>query len=105
MMRSSAQRDRCTDRIDAQAAVSSAKSLSDTASMEFGEAPPAKPSAAASAGRSSPKACPASAPEPSGITSSRASASSRRPKSRCHAHACESSQCDHRTGCAGCRCV
>mmetsp|Transcript_6470 Transcript_6470/g.24417 ORF Transcript_6470/g.24417 Transcript_6470/m.24417 type:complete len:266 (+) Transcript_6470:756-1553(+) len=64
-----------------------------------------KPRSAARAWRSTPNGFPASAPLPSGSVFTRGAKSAIRMSSRCHAAACDSSQCDHRTVCADCRCV
>jgi hypothetical protein len=83
MMRSSAKRERWTDRRDAHDRVSMMKSRSETASMLLGVGPE-KPRALASAARSSPKACPASAPLPSGIMLMRRATSEALSASLCH---------------------
>ena len=78
---SSAKRDRCTAVIAAAERVSSAKSRSDTASIELAIGP-SKPSAFAVALRSMGKAVPASAAAPSGEWFNRLRASRKRPRSR-----------------------
>ena len=80
-IKSSAMRDRCDSSSAARKRYSAAKSRSETASIEFRVAR-AKPSDLASASRSTGSGVPASAPEPSGHSSPRATASRRRARSR-----------------------
>src|SRR5436190_1740974 len=81
MTTSSAKRDRCVPASAAAARNSTAKSRSETASIEFA-AGRSKPSAAAVRSRSIGKAVPASAAAPSGDSLSRRRQSAKRPRSR-----------------------
>src|SRR6185369_1231234 len=81
MMNSSARRDRCTAQIEAVLKNSSAKSRSETESIELAVGR-AKPSRLAVSARSIEKEVPASAAAPSGHSSARLRRSLIRPRSR-----------------------
>mmetsp|Transcript_542 Transcript_542/g.1973 ORF Transcript_542/g.1973 Transcript_542/m.1973 type:complete len:217 (+) Transcript_542:744-1394(+) len=103
-MRSSAAWLRWICSMDAHQSVSATKSRSHTVSSEFRLISP-KPRSCASASRSMLKAWPARAPQPSGRMFTRCTRSCRRCASRSSAAAWDMTQCEKRTGCAGCRCV
>ena len=101
---SSARRETSTAVMASTHAASAARSREEVPSMEFSTGR-AKPSSAATRAGSSPSEVPASAPEPYGLASARASRSRIRPTSRSRAQPWACRWWASRTGCACCRCV
>src|SRR5262245_4381932 len=91
-------RDRWVAHVEAAERKSKTKSRFETASIEFGTTPPAKPSSEATSSRSVGKFTPASAPAPKGSSAVDASTTSNRARSRWNIQKYASRWCERYTG-------